>query len=95
MDCLLTYDVHSDGIVDVELSMPASDAVGELPEFSVLFAMDADYENFTWYGKGPEETYADRDHAKIGLYEKKVQETQAAYLMPQESGNRMGVCMVR
>ncbi len=91
LDCFLTYDVHSDGVVDVELSMDASDEIGELPEFSVLFAMDADFENFTWYGKGPEETYADRDHAKIGVYEKRVRDTEAAYLVPQESGNRTGV----
>ncbi|MCR5301422.1 MAG: DUF4981 domain-containing protein [Lachnospiraceae bacterium] len=90
-DCVLTYTVHSDGIVDVELNMDASAEVGELPEFSVIFAMDADYENLTWYGKGPKETYADRDHARIGVFHEKVSESEAAYLVPQESGNKTGV----
>ena len=90
-DCLLSYDVHSDGVVDVELSMDASADVGQLPEFAVMFMMDADYDDLTWYGKGPEETYADRDHARIGLYRQKVLKTQAKYLMPQESGNKTGV----
>ncbi len=90
-DCIMTYLVHSDGVIDVELSMDRSSDIGELPEFSVMFAMDADYENLTWYGKGPEETYADRDHAKIGVYTQKVCDTAAKYLVPQESGNKTGV----
>ena len=90
-DCKLTYTVHSDSVIDVEMSMDASDAIGELPEFSVMFTMDTDYENLTWYGKGPEETYADRDHAKIGVYRQKVIDTPARYLVPQESGNKTGV----
>ncbi|MBO4903957.1 MAG: DUF4981 domain-containing protein [Lachnospiraceae bacterium] len=90
-DCQLSYTVHSDGVTDVELSMDASSDIGELPEFSVMFAMDADYDRLTWYGKGPEETYADRDHARIGVYSRKVSEIEAKYLVPQESGNRTGV----
>ncbi len=90
-DCKLTYTVHSDGGTDVELYMDASDKIGELPEFSVLFAMDADYENLAWYGRGPEETYADKDHAKLGVYHQKVSEVTAAYPVPQESGNKTGV----
>lgn len=90
-DCTLTYTVHSDGVTDVELNMDASDDVGQLPEFSVMFAMDSDYDRFQWYGKGPEETYADRDHAKTGVFEQKVSDTAARYLVPQESGNKTGV----
>ncbi|MCR5686533.1 MAG: DUF4981 domain-containing protein [Lachnospiraceae bacterium] len=90
-DCLMSYTVHSDGVMDVELSMEPSADVGELPEFSVIFALDADYDTLTWYGRGPEETYADRNHAKIGLFTRKVSELTAAYLVPQESGMRTGV----
>ena len=90
-DCIMTYIVHSDGVTDVEMYMDKSSDVGELPEFSVIFAMDADYDHLTWYGKGPEETYADRDHAKIGLYKQNVDDTAANYLVPQESGNKTGV----
>lgn len=90
-DCRIIYTVHSDGVTDVELTMDASSEIGELPEFSVLFAMDASYDELTWYGKGPKETYADRDHAKVGVYHEKVSECSAAYLVPQESGNKTGV----
>ena len=90
-DCTVTYLVHSDGVVDVTLKMEASDDVGEIPEFSMFFTLDADYENVMWYGKGPEETYADRNHAKMGIFRNKVTDNVAKYLVPQECGNKTDV----
>lgn len=91
MQCALSYKVHSDGAVDVNLHMDASNQVGELPEYSVIFTVDADFGNLTWYGHGPAETYADRDHAKLGVYRSSVLDTVAGYLVPQESGNHTEV----
>jgi len=87
LECRVTYSVYSDGYVGVELSMPKSDQVGELPAFEMLFAMDADYDTLTWYGLGESETYIDRNHGRIGLYENKVADNMAKYLVPQECGN--------
>ncbi len=91
MDSNLAYTVYADGTVGVDLSLDASSEVGELPEFSVLFGFDADYDCLKWYGLGPEETYVDKYHAKLGLYENKVSENMAKYLRPQECGNKIGV----
>ncbi len=85
-DAIVTYLVGGDGTVNVELSLEASSDVGELPELSMMLMMDADYENLKWYGKGPEETYFDRNHAKLGIYENKVLDNVAKYLVPQECG---------
>jgi beta-galactosidase len=71
--------------------MPPSGEVGELPEFSTLFVMDAAYDHLKWYGLGPDETYMDRCHAKLGIYSNQVADNMAKYLVPQESGNKMGV----
>ena len=90
-DCKLSYTVYGDGEIKVNLTMDASDAVGELPEYSVIFSMDADYENIQWYGLGPDETYPDRCHAKLGIYSNKVADNMAKYLVPQECGNKQGV----
>ncbi|MCR5488290.1 MAG: DUF4981 domain-containing protein [Lachnospiraceae bacterium] len=87
----LSYQAHSDGAVDVSLTMTESANAGELPEFSVIFALDADLQNLLWYGLGPEETYPDRIHGKLGVYANRVKENMAKYLVPQESGNHMGV----
>ncbi len=87
-DCRVSYLVHSDGVVDVTLTMDGADKVGELPEFGMLFNMDADYSHLKWYGLGPDETYADRDHARLGVYENEVADNMARYLRPQECGNK-------
>ena len=64
----------------------------ELSELRQLYKLDADYENLKWYGYGPEETYVDRmEGAKIGIYGNKVADNMAAYLVPQECGNKCGV----
>ena len=63
-----------------------------MPEFGMMFVLDADLENLEWYGMGPEETYSDRCHgAKLGIYRNKVTDNMAKYLMPQECGNKVGV----
>lgn len=90
-DVFLTYTVHSDGVVDVTQKMTGADKLGQLPEFSTLFTMDADFAKLTWYGLGPEETYADKNHAKLDVYEGLVSDNMAKYLRPQECGNKEGV----
>ncbi len=90
-DCLLGYTVYGDGTIKTKLIMEASDEVGIIPEFGVMFKMDADYENLEWYGKGPDETYWDRQNAKIGIYRNKIQDNMAKYLVPQECGNKVAV----
>jgi len=64
----------------------------DMPEFGMLFKLDADYDTVRWYGLGPEETYVDRLRgAKLGLFEKSVRGCLARYNDPQESGNHCGV----
>lgn len=86
IDVKVEYTVLVDGEVRVKAVLPKSDEVGELPEFTMMFAMDYDFNNLKWYGLGPEETYCDRKHGKIGLYENHVIDNLAKYLVPQECG---------
>lgn len=90
--CKLAYTVLPDGTVQTTLSCTPPAELGDMPEFGVMFKMDADYDRLKWYGLGPDETYADRCHgAKLGIYESTAQESMAKYLRPQECGNRLGV----
>lgn len=91
----VTYTVHGDGWIDVKMMMPASSDVGELPEYSMMFTLNADYDDVAWFGKGPEETYSDRDCGKIGVYNRKVKDMPARYLRPQESGAHTGVSVAQ
>lgn len=90
--CKLAYEVYGDGTVRTTLSYDPVPELGDMPEFGVLFKMDADYDNVRWFGLGPEETYADkRRGARLGVYENRVEDNMAKYLIPQECGNKMGV----
>jgi len=90
-DCTVSYSVDGAGTVRTTLFMERSDDVGVLREFSMLFTMDAAYDDVMWYGLGPEDTYPDRRQAKLGIYHKKVTENMAKYLVPQECGNKEDV----
>ena len=91
--CQLAYEVYGDGTVRTTLSYDPVPGLGDMPEFGVLFKLDADYDTVRWFGLGPEETYADKQRgARLGIYENRVEDNMAKYLIPQECGNKMGVC---
>ena len=90
--CEVTYRVFGDGTIETTLSYDPVKELGDMPEFGMMFKLDADYDTVKWYGLGPQETYADRQHGgKYGVYENKVADNIAEYLVPQESGNKCSV----
>lgn len=90
--CEVTYRVFGDGTIETTLSYDPVKELGDMPEFGMMFKLDADYDTVKWYGVGPQETYADRQHGgKYGVYENKVADNIAEYLVPQESGNKCSV----
>ena len=91
-ECSVTYKVTGDGTINTTLEYEPPKGITEMPEFSMLFKLDADFENLTWYGLGPADTYCDRERGgKLGIYHKKVSENLAEYLVPQECGNHTHV----
>lgn len=91
--CEVTYRVFGDGTIETTLSYDPVKELGDMPEFGMMFKLDADYDTVKWYGLGPQETYEDRQHGgKYGVYQNKVADNIAEYLVPQESGNK---CRVR
>ena len=91
-ECKLSYQVYGDGSIRTTLTYDPVEGLGDMPEFGVMFKFDADYDNVTWYGMGPEETYVDRcEGAKLGIYKNKVEDNMAKYMVPQECGNKVGV----
>lgn len=90
--CLLNYKVYGDGSVQTTLTYDPVEGLPDMPEFGVLFKLNADYDRLEWYGNGPEETYADREQGgKLGVYRNMVADNMAAYLVPQECGNKTKV----
>ena len=90
--CLTRYTVHPCGQVDVHLHNDPVEGLSEMPEFGMLFTLDAQYDKLRYYGFGPEENYCDRRHgAKLGIWQKHIPDNVTPYTLPQECGNRTGV----
>ena len=90
--CKVAYTVFADGTVETKLFYDPVEGLPDMPEFGMLFKLNADYDQLEWYGMGPEETYADRRQgAKLGIYRNRVADNVAKYLVPQECGNKVGV----
>ncbi|MCR4909268.1 MAG: DUF4981 domain-containing protein [Lachnospiraceae bacterium] len=87
-----TYRIFKDGRVRVILDYEPEESLPPMPEFGFLFKLDKEYDRVVWYGLGPEENYCDRtEGARLGVYERRVPEMAAQYVVPQETGNRSGV----
>lgn len=90
--CIVSYQVYGDGTVKTTLSYDPVKELGDMPEFGMLFRLDADYRFVEWYGFGEQETYADRCHgAKLGIYHNTVDDNMAKYMVPQECGAKQQV----
>jgi len=90
-ECEVSYTIFGDGTVCVDMSCEPK-GLPPMPEFGMMFKLDADYEHLEWYGMGPEENYIDRvTGARLGIYRNKVSDNMAGYLVPQECGNKTGV----
>ncbi len=90
--CQVAYRVYGDGRIETTLSYDPVKELGDMPEFGMIFRMDADYDHVEWYGCGPEETYADRLRgAKLGVYRNLVKDNMARYMVPQECGSKAQV----
>lgn len=86
------YLVLHDGTVETTLMYDSVPELRDMPEFGMMFILDAGLDKVRWYGRGPEETYRDRKGGgKIGVWENKVKDNMAKYLVPQECGNKEDV----
>ncbi|MFK7910815.1 MAG: glycoside hydrolase family 2 TIM barrel-domain containing protein [Akkermansiaceae bacterium] len=89
--CSVSYSV-TNGSMIVQATLKPQGKLGEIPRFGMQCLISKEYEDFKWYGKGPHETYIDRQTGGItGIYEKKVNSLAFPYVEPQETGNRMNI----
>ena len=89
----MEYLINNQGAVKVTQKMTAGDM--EMPDmfrFGLRMEMPASYDIVEYYGKGPFENYADRQHAAlVGLYRQTVEEQFYPYIRPQETGTKAGL----
>jgi beta-galactosidase len=86
------YTVYGSGDVVVAAELEAAGALPDLPRVGMQMAVPGTLNTVTWFGRGPQENYWDRNTgAAVGLYSLPVADMWFPYLKPQESGNRTGV----
>ena len=67
----------------------------ELPRIGIVIELPREYEQLTWYGRGPWDNYPDRKQScPIGLWKSKVSEQYVHYPRPQDSGNHEDCTMI-
>src|SRR5699024_9822802 len=93
IDVELTYTIHGDGDVYIDVSgNPTGNAPDTLPRIGLEMMMPNSLDHAKWYGRGTGESYADtKDANRFGIYDKKVDELMTNYVYPQENGNRTDV----
>lgn len=88
----VSYTVRPDGDIKVKMDYKHVEGLCDMPEFGMLIKLPHDLKNVSWFGLGPQETYADRTQgAVLSRFSNKVADNLAKYLRPQESGNKMEV----
>jgi beta-galactosidase len=91
-DCTYTYTVYGNGDLLLDIQVSPSGNLPPLPRIGLQMILPGGYENFTWYGRGPHESYVDRKvGARVGVYCGTVDEQYVPYVVPQENGNKTDV----
>ena len=76
----------------VDNKFTAGPDLPDLPRFGMQMRMPRSYDNMQWYGRGPQESYWDRQTgAAVGIYSEKVTQPAQLYVRPQEYGNKTDV----
>ncbi|MDE0803037.1 MAG: DUF4981 domain-containing protein [Acidimicrobiales bacterium] len=73
-------------VVDEELVLPTT--LDDLPRIGTRFEVPAEFDRLEWYGRGPLETYVDRETSEqAGRWSSTVAGQYVPYVLPQEHGN--------
>jgi beta-galactosidase len=88
-----TFSINGNGIIDVQNEFKAFKGTHtDFFKFGNEFVLPKSFNSVQWYGKGPFESYSDRQHAaKVGIYKSSISEQYFPYIRPQENGNRSDV----
>ncbi|MBQ3880384.1 MAG: beta-galactosidase, partial [Oscillospiraceae bacterium] len=85
------YTIGADGKIAVDLSGDKLSLFPFLPRFGIRLFLKKDFEQVSYYGYGPNESYIDKRRASwLDRFEDTVSGMHEDYLMPQENGSHYG-----
>ena len=74
--------------VELEYTFLCHGELPELPRMGIVIRLPKEYQNVSWYGRGPWENYPDRkESCPVGRYSGTVGELFTHYPRPQDNGN--------
>lgn len=84
--------IDGDGLIIVNAAVDMDTTLPVVPKIGMSIQIPNEYNQITWFGKGPQENYIDRSYgAYVGLYSRDINEFITPYIMPQENANRTEV----
>lgn len=85
-----SYKVTADGALAVSCVLKTGKKSAPV-RFGMQMELDSSYDTFTWFGKGPHDTYWGREYSGVvEVHQKNVRE-QDEHVRPQEHGNKQSV----
>lgn len=86
------WTVYPDGSVELAANITSNQPNFDLPRLGFTLDVPAEFNAFTYYGRGPQENYNDRESgAFVGIFKSTVAEQLTPYTKPQEAGNHEDV----
>ena len=86
------FRVYPDGTISVSTVTTPNVEGAVLPKLGFRFEMPNTAENITWLGRGPFDSYRDRNYAAhFGIWHSTVTEQWTNHIRPQETGNKEDV----
>jgi beta-galactosidase/beta-glucuronidase len=87
-----SYTIYGSGDVILEHAVDLIEGLPPLPRVGVTLTLPPACQQFSWYGRGPHETYSDRLlSGHVSVYRSTVDGEFVPYVKPQEHGNKTGV----
>ena len=88
------YIINDNGQIHVQnnLTIESGQTLPNLPRLGMQLTMPGEFQQLSWFGRGPHENYADRNtSAPISLYKSLVKDQIHHYSRPQENANKTDV----
>ena len=95
LDTLLIPMTTEQNDNELTFTFTIPEGLPELPRIGIVIELPRDYEQLTWYGRGPWDNYPDRKTScPVGLWQSTVSEQYVHYPRPQDSGNHEDCTMI-
>lgn len=85
------YTVYPDGSIELNAEIESNDPRAVLPRLGFMLNVPDEMSRYTWYGRGPIDTYVDRQGQRLGIYSTEVADQFVNFCKPQNMGNKEDV----